>query len=79
MGCHFLCQGIFLTQGSIPHLFMSPALGGGFFTTSAAWEAQGSVESPSTLDPGPSRGVQGGSTQTPMWSETLKGQSYQGA
>ena len=31
-------QGIFLTQGSSPHLVTSPALAG-FFTTSAAWEA----------------------------------------
>ena len=28
MGCHFLLQGIFLTQG----LNLSPALAGGFFT-----------------------------------------------
>ena len=33
-----LLQGIFLTQGSKPRL-MSPALAGGFFTTSATWEA----------------------------------------
>ena len=26
MGCHALLQGIFLTQGSNPYLFMSPAL-----------------------------------------------------
>ena len=31
-------QGIFLTQGSNPHLFTSPALAG-FFTISATWEA----------------------------------------
>ena len=30
MGCHFLLQGIFLTQGSNPH--PSPALAGEFFT-----------------------------------------------
>ena len=35
--CHFLLQGIFLTPGWNPHL--SPALAGGFFTTSATWEA----------------------------------------
>ena len=28
VGCHFLLQGIFTTQGSNPHLFMSPALAG---------------------------------------------------
>ena len=39
VGCHVLLQGIFLTQGSNPHL-MSPALAGGFFTCSATWEAQ---------------------------------------
>ena len=33
VGYHFLLQGIFLTQGSNPHL-MSPALAGRFFTTS---------------------------------------------
>ena len=32
MGCHFLLQGIFLTQGSKPHLLF-PALAGGHFTT----------------------------------------------
>ena len=31
--CHFLLQGIFPTQGFNPHLFPSPALVGGFFTT----------------------------------------------
>ena len=40
VGCHFLLQEIFLTEGSNPHLFLSPALAGGFFTTSATWEAQ---------------------------------------
>ena len=33
VGCHFLLQEIFLTQGSNPYLFMSPALAGAFFTT----------------------------------------------
>ena len=37
-GCHALLQGIFPTQGSNLHL-LSPALAGGFFTTSATWEA----------------------------------------
>ena len=32
VGCHFLLQGIFLTQGSNLHL-VSPAFAGGFFTT----------------------------------------------
>ena len=31
--CHALLQGIFLTQGSNPRLFISPVLAGGFFTT----------------------------------------------
>ena len=35
--CHFLLQGIFLTQGSNLRL-ISPALAGGLFTTSAAWK-----------------------------------------
>ena len=30
--CHALLQGIFPTEGSNPHLLMSPALAGGFFT-----------------------------------------------
>ena len=34
VGCHFLLQGIFPTQGSNLHL-MSPALAGGFFITNA--------------------------------------------
>ena len=37
VGCHFLLQGIFLTQGLNPSL-ASPALAGGFFTTSDTWE-----------------------------------------
>ena len=37
VGCHSLLQGIFPTQESNPHL-LSPALAGGFFTTSATWE-----------------------------------------
>ena len=36
---HVLLQRIFPTQGSNLHL-VSPALAGGFFTTSATWEAQ---------------------------------------
>ena len=35
--CHALLQEIFPTQGSNLHL-MSPALAGGFFTTSTIWE-----------------------------------------
>ena len=35
---HALLQGIFLTQGLNLSLFMSPALAGRFFTTSATWE-----------------------------------------
>ena len=38
VGGHALLQGIFLTQGSKPYL-LSPALAGGFLTTSATWEA----------------------------------------
>ena len=37
-GCHVLLQGIFPTQGSSSSL-ASPALAGGFFTTSTTWEA----------------------------------------
>ena len=40
VGCHFLLQGIFLTQGSNPPTsHVSPALAGGFFTPSITWEA----------------------------------------
>ena len=36
LGCSFLLQGIFPTQGLNPHLLpVSPALAGGFFTTCA--------------------------------------------
>ena len=35
VGCHALLQGIFPARVSV-----SPALAGGFFTTSATWEAQ---------------------------------------
>jgi len=35
--CHALLQGIFPTQGLIPASVVSPALAGGFFTTSATW------------------------------------------
>ena len=37
--CHALLQGIFRTQGSNPCLLHPLALAGGFFTTSAPWEA----------------------------------------
>ena len=39
MGCHAVLQGIFPTQGSSQRLLTSLALAGGFFTTSATWEA----------------------------------------
>ena len=39
VGCLFLLQAFFLTQGSNPPLLGLLALGGGFFTTSATWEA----------------------------------------
>ena len=39
VGCHALLQGIFPTQGLNLHL-LCPALAGGFFTTSATWEAR---------------------------------------
>ena len=39
VGCHAFLQGIFLTEGSNPRLFTSPALAGGFFTVSTGWEA----------------------------------------
>ena len=37
--CHALLQGIFPTQRLNLHLLGLPALAGGFFTTSAIWEA----------------------------------------
>ena len=39
VGCHALLQGIFPTQGLNPPSLVSPALAGGFFTTSTNWEA----------------------------------------
>ena len=38
VGCHALLQGIFPTQGLNPPLLTSPALAGGFFTTSTPWK-----------------------------------------
>ena len=49
VGCHFLLQAIFLTQGLNLRLFMSPALAGEFFTISSTWEAQSESESHSAL------------------------------
>ena len=41
VGYHFLLQGIFMTQGSNPHLLpVSLSLAGRFFTTWDTWEAQ---------------------------------------
>ena len=40
VGCCALLQWIFPNQGSNLHLLHLPALAGGFFTTSATWEAQ---------------------------------------
>ena len=39
VGCHFLLQGDLPDQGIEPISLMSPALAGGFFTTSTTWEA----------------------------------------
>ena len=39
VGCHFLLQGIFPTQGLNPCLFTSFGLAGEFFTSSVTWEA----------------------------------------
>ena len=39
VGCHFILQGIFLTQGWNPCLLASPALAGEFFTSSVTWES----------------------------------------
>ena len=47
--CRSLLQGIFLTQESNPHLFCLLNWQGGFFTTSATWEAVNHQEQ--TLDP----------------------------
>ena len=40
VGCHALLQETFPTQGSNFTSLPSPALAGGFFTTSATWEAR---------------------------------------
>ena len=39
MGCHSLLQGDLPDPGIEPASLISPALAGGFFTTSATWEA----------------------------------------
>ena len=44
VGCHFLLQGIFSTQGSNACLLNTPILAGGFFTTTTTWEDQQSIE-----------------------------------
>ena len=45
VGCHALFQGIFLTQGSNPSTsLVSPALAGRFFTSSAPWEAEVTID-----------------------------------
>ena len=41
VGCHFLLQGILLTQGSNPCLPVSSALAGGFFTTEPPGKLEG--------------------------------------
>ena len=43
VGCHFLLQVIFLTQGENPSLLMSPALAVRFSTISTTWEAQNNL------------------------------------
>ena len=40
VSCHFLLQGIFPTQGLNLSFLLSPLLAGGFFTTTASWEAR---------------------------------------
>jgi len=44
VGCHFLLQGNLPDPGIEPPSLVSPALAGGFFTTSATWEAPGVYE-----------------------------------
>ena len=39
LSCHALLQGIFLTQGLSPCVSYVSCLAGGFFTTSATWDA----------------------------------------
>ena len=39
VGCHFVVQGVLLTQRSNLQSLVSPALAGGFFPTSNTWEA----------------------------------------
>ena len=46
VGCHSLLQGLFLTQGSNPHLLHGQA---GFFTTSATWKALQAVRGKSKI------------------------------
>ena len=41
VGCHFLLQGIFPTQGIKPVTLGSSALAGGFLTTSIPWGLEG--------------------------------------
>ena len=59
MGCHALLQEGFPTQRLNPCLLLSPALAGGFFTTSGTWEAHylGCLESKSSENAEPKRQV----------------------
>ena len=59
VGCHFLLQGIFPTQGS-NLCFASPALTGRFFTTSATWVH---IHFLTRLHPGGSGGTSQGPTR----------------
>ena len=60
VGCHFLLQGLFLTQGSNSSLrsLGSPILSGGFFTTSPTQEApdSGQIPNENLEPPYPKRG-----------------------
>ena len=44
VGCHFLLQGDFPDSGIKPMCLTSPGLAGGFFTTSATWEAHNKAQ-----------------------------------
>ena len=78
MGCSALLQGIFPTQGSNLHL-MTPALAGGFFTSSTTWAGWPcpqpmhclAWEVPELVPAGCSMGPGLGTHELEQWSPTI--------
>ena len=74
VGCHAVLQEIFPTQGSNPHLLTFPALAGGFFTTSATWEAGNHQVTSDSVPPLRSVSKMGNGSVKPKHSKNADGQ-----